>query len=355
MGDIYLMALCKLYVNAPRKVRKLVETYTSAEEAWQCAEEPDKAKAMEAAKAEIRFIEKHHIEVYDYREDAYPQRLKECPDAPVILYGKGNLRLNGGHFLAVVGTRTCSERGRENTRRLVMDLAEKVEDLTVVSGLAYGVDVAAHKAALEVGIPTIVVPAHGLDRIYPALHRQVAVAALEHGGLLTEYMSGTEPEKLNFVARNRIIAGLSDAVVVTESKQRGGSLITARLANGYGRDVFAVPGRIDDENARGCNALIREQRAALIESADDLVQAMNWPTRPDQKEDRQTSLDFTGIGDDEHKLLTLMQNCPDGVQINTLVQESGIGYATAAGLLMGLELEGKVVSLPGGRYMAGRV
>lgn len=355
MSDIYLMALCKLYVNAPRKVRKLMEAYTSAEEAWQRVEEQDKINALEAAKAEIGFIEKHHIEVYDYRGDAYPQRLKECPDAPVILYGKGNLRLNGGHFLAVVGTRTCSERGKENTRRLVMDLAEKVENLTVVSGLAYGVDVAAHKAALEAGISTIVVPAHGLDRIYPALHRQVAVAALEHGGLLTEYMSGTEPEKLNFVARNRIIAGLSDAVVVTESKQRGGSLITARLANGYGRDVFAMPGRIDDENARGCNALIREQRAALIESADDLVQAMNWSTTPKQKEDRQTSLDFTDIGDDERKLLTLMQNYPDGVQINVLVQESGIEYATAAGLLMGLELEGKAVSLPGGRYMVGRI
>ena len=199
-------------------------------------------EALSRAEKELAFVEKHRISTYWCQDEGYPFRLRQCPDRPLLLFGKGNMRVNEGKMVSVVGTRNATDRGKELTRQLVLDLAKRVPNLTVISGLAYGIDVAAHRAAIEAGIPTIAVPGHGLDRIYPALHRNVAVAMLEHGGLLTEYVSGTRPDPWHFVARDRIIAGLADAVVVVESKAKGGALITAQMALDYDRDVFACPG-----------------------------------------------------------------------------------------------------------------
>ena len=259
-----------------RQLRQVLDIYGSATDAIAHHPEMLSREATEHARKELDFIEKHGIQLYYYKDSNYPYRLSQCTDAPLLLYAKGNVEVNPKHVVSVVGTRMPSERGKDWCRQLVIDLASHIPDLTIVSGLAYGIDVIAHKAALESGIPTIIVPAHGLDRIYPATHRNVAVQALEMGGLLTEYTTGTEPERHNFVARNRIIAGMADAVVVVESKSKGGSLITAQMAQDYSRDVFALPGRFNDVCSVGCNDLIKHNRAQLIECAEDLVATMGW-------------------------------------------------------------------------------
>ena len=204
----YLLALACLYINRPRQLRRLKEMYGTALEAWKHISEQGMNTALHRADEEEEFIAKHAISVWTEEDEDYPKHLKECPDAPLLLYGKGNVRANVGKMVSIVGTRTCTDRGRDLTRQFVLELAQKVPNLTIVSGLAYGIDVEAHKAALEAGIPTIIIAGHGLDRIYPALHRNIAVAALKDGGILTEYMSRTEPEKYNFVARDRIIGGM---------------------------------------------------------------------------------------------------------------------------------------------------
>jgi DNA processing protein len=243
-----------------------------------------------------------------------------------------------------------SERGKDWCRRLVLDLAAQVPDLTIVSGLAYGIDVVAHKAAIEAGIPTIIVPAHGLDRIYPAVHRNVAVQALDKGGIVTEYTCGTEPERFNFVARNRIIAGLADAVVVVESKKKGGSLITADMAVDYGRDVFALPGRVDDECNAGCNDLIKRNKAHLIEHAEDLIKNMQWEKQTPQAVQTQMLELLHNLTETQQKLYDLLREAEQGLHINQLVLETQIGYNIVSAELVMMELQDVVKSMPGGMW-----
>jgi DNA processing protein len=232
----------------------------------------------------------------------------------------------------------------------VLDLAAKVPDLTIISGLAYGIDVTAHRAAIEAGIPTIIIPAHGLDRIYPSVHRQVAVQALDNGGILTEYSCGTEPERFNFVARNRIVAGLADALVVVESKQKGGSLITADMAVDYGRDVFAMPGRPDDECSAGCNDLIKHNKAQLIEGAEDLIAAMQWQV--ETKQPKQTTMVelMVELTATQRQLIDLLREAEEGLHINQLVMETQLAYNLVASELVMLELDDVVKSMPGGMW-----
>ena len=284
MHEEWLNRIALTWANKtrPRQVRTLLDRYGSATEVVSRFGEMVSQEAMEHARKELDFIEKHQIGTYFYKDENYPYRLAQCVDAPLMLYSKGNVDMNAKHMVSVVGTRMPSERGKDWCRHLVLDLANQVADLTIVSGLAYGIDVVAHRAAIEAGIPTIIVPAHGLDRIYPAVHRNVAVQALDKGGIVTEYTCGTEPERFNFVARNRIVAGLSDAVVVVESKKKGGSLITADMAVDYGRDVFALPGRVGDVCSAGCNDLIKRNKAQLIECAEDLIAAMQWEIKPNK-------------------------------------------------------------------------
>lgn len=351
----YLLALTWLYKNRLRKERELIDHYGSAQAAWHAIDEDNKKQAWEKAKDEERFIEQHQIEVLTQEDKRYPLRLRECPDAPIILYGKGHLDANKGKMVSVVGTRSCSERGKEITRRLVLDLASKIPDVTIISGLAYGIDIAAHRAALEAGLQTLIITGHGMDRIYPPTHRNTAIESLKNGGILTEYMSGTEPEKQNFVARDRIIAGMADAVVVVESKERGGSLITARMAEDYDRSIFAFPGRVQDDLSRGCNQLIRDQKAMLIESADDLIASMMWESKH-AAPGRQTELVELSIplNDEEKLLLQMLRSEEDGLHINHMVMETGIAYAKVAATLTMLEMKRVVKSLPGGIYRAMR-
>jgi DNA processing protein len=234
----------------------------------------------------------------------------------------------------------------------VRELHEQLEQLTIVSGGAYGIDIAAHRAAIECGIPTIIVPAHGLDRIYPYVHRQDAIKALEHGGLLTEFMSGTEPIAPNFVQRNRIVAGLSEATVVVESRERGGSLITARMAVDYNRALFAFPGRPNDESSRGCNRLIQSRHAQLINNAADLINAMEWTTRATHKTPVQTKIVglLDNLSPSQQLLLGKIQEAEEGMHINHLVMETEMPYGDVSSDLMMLEMQGLIRAIPGGFY-----
>ena len=352
MREEWLNRIALTWANKtrPRQVRALLDHYESASEIVARFGDLVSREAMEHARQELDFIEKHNISTYFYKDTNYPYRLANCVDAPIILYSKGNVNLDNKHMLSIVGTRMPSERGKDWCRRLVLDIASQVPNLTIVSGLAYGIDVVAHKAAIEAGIPTIIVPAHGLDRIYPAVHRNVAVQSLDKGGIVTEYTCGTEPERFNFVARNRIVAGLSDAVVVVESKRKGGSLITADMAVDYGRDVFALPGRVDDECSAGCNDLIKRNKAHMIESAEDLIKNMQW--EHNSKGAMQTSLVglVCELTDPQQKLYDLLREAEEGLHINQLVMETQIGYNIVSAELVMMELQDVVKSMPGGMW-----
>lgn len=331
-----------------RQLRNVLDQYGSALEA--VARHPDMISrdAIEHARRELDFIEKHRIQLYYYKDDNYPYRLAQCTDAPIVLYAKGDMDINPKRVVSIVGTRMPSERGKDWCKQFVLDLTTQVPDVTIVSGLAYGIDVVAHRAAIDTGVPTIIIPAHGLDRIYPAAHRNVAVEALNNGGIVTEYTTGTEPERYNFVARNRIIAGMADAVVIVESKTKGGSLITAQMAQDYSRDVFALPGRFNDNNSTGCNDLIKMQRAQLITSAEDLTHAMQWQT--ESKQPAQTVMveilhDLTDL---QRQLWEKLSVTEDGWHVNQLVMELQLPYNEVAAELMMMELNGLVKGLPGG-------
>lgn len=342
----YLIALTCLYPNNVHRVRMLLDNSATVQEAWERADSDRQVEAMRHAERELEFIARHDIKTYYYQNEDYPYRLKQCPDAPILLFGKGNLQLDKGKFVSIVGTRSASENGKEQTRQLVLDLAKMVPDVTIISGLAYGIDVTAHRAALEAGVPTIIIPAHGLDRIYPSLHRQVAVDALAKGGLLTEYPSETVPDKVNFVARNRIVAGLADAVVVAESKLKGGSLITAYDANDYDRNLYAFPGRPRDVNSQGCNTLIRTQRAMLINNAEDLVNDMQWKSavQPVQTEIEDLFADMDGV---EKQLIKIVRGAEDGIHVDRIAELTALPYAQVASSLMVLEMSGFIKMLPG--------
>jgi len=362
----YALALTLIPEIGLRRAKLLMDAFGSAQQVF-CAKETElkdvkglavnvqksllagRQAALKRAEEEARFIDEKGIEVFYYRDTDYPYRLKDCVDAPVLLFGKGHMQVNPGKVLSIVGTRMPSDRGKELCRQLVLDLAAKVDDLTIVSGLAYGIDVAAHKAAIEAGIPTIIVPGHGLDRIYPSIHRNVAIQSLAKGGLLTEYMSQTEPDRQNFVARNRVIAGLADATVVVESKEKGGSLITADMASSYGRDVFAFPGRVSDQISVGCNQLIKRNQAALIESAEDVIAAMGW-AEADRKQIAQQLNIFDELSEAERILVDLLSAEEDGMQINLIAMELKRPYTEVMSTLMQLEFRGVLKSLPGGVY-----
>ena len=333
-----------------------MDHYGSAEEAWNHLDEPEMKEAMRRAEEEYAWIEEHGIRVWTLEDEDYPYRLRQCPDRPLVLYGKGNIRPSDGHMVSIVGTRRPTERGKDLTTKLVQELHEQLEHVTIISGGAYGIDITAHRAAIECGIPTIIVPAHGLDRIYPAQHRQDAIKALTHGGILTEFISGTEPIAPYFVQRNRIVAGLSDAVVVVESRDKGGSLITARMASDYNRELFAFPGRPNDPSSCGCNNLIKDDKAHLISGAEDLIRIMGWTTRQTPKQGIQTQI--IGLMEDltpsQQQILEKLQEAEDGLHINLIVMETELPYSDVSSDLIMLEMQSLVKSLPGGFYIVKR-
>ncbi len=300
-------------------------------------------KNFKRAQEELLFVKKHGIKMHFYLDDDYPSRLKNCADAPVLLFYKGTAPLNHNRMVAVVGTRKATDYGKEFTNKLVEELG--LMKAIVVSGLAYGIDIAAHKASLNKNIETIGVMAHGLDRIYPQVHNQVARKMVEHGGLITEHISGADPDKENFPKRNRIIAGLCDAVVVVEAAKKGGALITADIANSYNRDVFALPGRISDTYSEGCNMLIKSNRAALIQSAADIRYIMGWDDDKKNNASVQKKL-FVELSQDEKVIVDLITS-QKNPNIDVIVYQSGMQPSKVASLLLNLEFAGIIKCLPG--------
>lgn len=302
---------------------------------------------LERCEREIAFIEKHAIEVLFFNDQNYPQRLKYCNDSPILLFYKGNANLNAEKIISVVGTRNMTNYGSSIVENLIKDL--KDSGILVVSGLAYGVDVTAHKACLNYNIPTIGVMAHGLDRIYPSVHKSVSKKMVENGGLLTDFLSETNPDRENFPKRNRIVAGMCDAIVVVESSMKGGSLITAEIGNSYNKDVFAFPGRNNDELSAGCNAFIKRNKAVMIESAADLLYNMQWEdVKPSKLKKAQIPL-VLNLGKEEQVIYDFLI-LKTSSHIDEICSNCEISMSKAAAVLLGLEFQNVVKSLPGKIY-----
>ncbi|NNJ56157.1 MAG: DNA-protecting protein DprA [Bacteroidia bacterium] len=299
------------------------------------------------AEKEVEFIEKNNIKPLFFLDRDYPVRLKNIPDCPILLYTKGEANLSPQKCIAIVGTRKMTEYGKQFTRQLVEDLVP--HDVTVVSGLAYGVDIWAHKECLKNNVKTLGVVAHGLDRLYPALHAKIAKDMIaKEGAIVTEFISGTIPDRENFPKRNRIVAGMVDAVIVIESAKKGGSLITAELANQYNRDVMAVPGNVGNTYSEGCNYLIKNHKANVIESANDLVRLMNWDVVIEKKS--QSRL-FVELNDNEEVLMGLIRQSGE-IGVDQLMANSGFSSSTLAVTLLELEMKNCLTTLPGKRYQA---
>ena len=307
---------------------------------------------MRRAEAELRFMEEHRVRAITLNSDDYPQRLTECPDAPIILYYSGNADLNQAKVISVVGTRQITVYGQDLIRRFISELKRFCPQALIVSGLAYGVDINAHRQALENGYETVGVLAHGLDQIYPYRHRDTAAEMLNHGGLLTEFMSQTNADKPNFVRRNRIVAGMADAVILVESAAKGGGLITAEIAQSYDRSVFAFPGNVGQPFSEGCNNLIRDNGAALISNAQDFVKAMGWMDESLRQRANADGIErnlFPELTPEEQQVVDLLQQTND-LQLNIITVKTGIAIGRLTALLFQLEMKGVVRPMAGGMY-----
>jgi DNA processing protein len=304
----------------------------------------DREKALSRAEQELAFIEKNNIQFYFYQDPNFPQHLKQCADSPIVLFTMGNVHFNQNN-ISIVGTRKSTPYGKKITDQLVKDLApHKVQ---IISGLAHGIDKCAHEAAIHNSLPTLGVLGHGLDSMYPAAHRALAKRMLDNGGVVTEFISGTVGDPTNFPKRNRIVAGLSQATVIIESSETGGSLITANLANDYNREVFAFPGPIDKESSKGCNNLIKRNRAHLITSAEDMVQVMGWENKevPAQLFEKE----IEDLNSDEKQVVTIFRDKGE-VDIDSLGSSLGMNSSNLSIHLFNLEMKGLIKTLPGKRY-----
>ena len=308
--------------------------------------------AMKRADFEQKYMYEHGIRGLVLTDEDYPQRLLECPDAPLVLYYKGNADLNQAKIISIVGTRRVTTYGQDIVRRFVSHLKRYCPQLLIVSGLAYGVDINAHREALVNGYPTVGVLAHGLDTIYPYHHRDTAAEMLNHGGLLTEFMTQTNADKPNFVRRNRIVAGMADSVILVESAAKGGGLITCEIAQSYNRAVFAFPGNVNAEFSKGCNNLIRDNGAGLISGAEDFIQTMGWQDEAQRQRALADGIErslFPELSAQEQQIVSLLQETND-VQLNILSVKTGIPIGQLTALLFQLEMKGVVKPLAGGMY-----
>ncbi len=303
-------------------------------------------RLFDRAEKELQFVEKHNIKAHFYLDKEYPARLKHCEDGPILLFIKGNANFNAQRVVSIVGTRNITDYGRDKCNEIIEALVR--HNALIVSGLAYGVDACAHKKALDAGLKTVAVLGHGLDRIYPPLHQQLAKKIVGQGALVTDFITETRPDRENFPKRNRIIAGLCDAVIVIEAADSGGALITANIANSYNRDVFALPGRTTDLYSKGCNMLIKTNRANLLESAADLEYIMGWDVQKDSKKAIQPAL-FTEFDADEEKMVDFLRQNPEAA-IDLIVASVGFTVGKTSALLLGLEFKGILKPLPGKVY-----
>jgi DNA processing protein len=300
------------------------------------------------AEEEIEFIKKSKITPVFYLDKKYPERLKHCEDAPILIYTLGEMDLNSRKMISIVGTRKATTEGKAFTEKLIKDLKDRNHNPVIVSGLAYGIDAAAHQAALENDLKTIAVLGHGLDIIYPASHKSLAKNIINQGMLVTDFPCKSIRDKTNFIKRNRIIAGLSDATIVIESGEKGGSLITADIANSYNRDVFALPGRVSDKYSKGCNNLIKSNKAAMLTSVEDLEYILGWEPGENKRDAVQKDL-FLNLSDDE-KLITEILKEQDEITIDKICLKSNMPTSKVSPILLSLEFMGVVKTLPGKSY-----
>jgi DNA processing protein len=308
----------------------------------------EQSQALKQAEQELLFIEKNRIKTYYCGDKDYPNLLRQCEDAPVVLFVKGDIDLNRERFLSVVGTRQATPYGQMNCEKIIGQLAERGHNPVIVSGLAYGIDICAHRAALQNKLDTVAVMATGLNKIYPSAHMATARQILEQGAWASDFTSDTQLDRKNFLKRNRIIAGLSEATLVIESRIKGGALITADIAMTYNRDVLAVPGRTGDLASEGCNALIKQNKAALIESAADIEYALRWKQPTDKVPAKQLTL-FNDLSREEQQIFTRLKE-QDTVGIDTLSYQTNIVIGQLSALLIKMELKGIVKNLPGKQY-----
>ena len=306
-------------------------------------------EVLRRAEKEIAFIEKNKIQPFYIEDDDYPQRLKECVDAPIVLYFRGTTNLNTEKIISIIGTRNATSYGKEVTEKLIADILESYPELLIVSGLAYGIDIHSHKASLKNNLPTVGVLAHGLDRIYPYAHRNIAVEMLKKGGLLTDFISETNPDRQNFLMRNRIVAGISDCTIIVESGEKGGALITCSIADSYNKDIFAFPGKVTDPYSIGCNNLIRDKKATLITSAEDVFREMCWDQEKENKKPPLQRNLFTDLNPEEQQLVDLLSQ-KGSMQLNVIGIELDMPVNRLMPLLFELEMKGIVHCMPGNLY-----
>lgn len=314
------------------------------------ADEILNTKVLERAEKELNFVEKNKISTYFISDKDYPHRLKDCSDAPILLYFKGNVNFNTEKVISIVGTRKSTNYGNSFCDSFLKDISSTFPDTLIVSGLAYGIDIQAHRSALKYNLPTVGVLAHGLDRIYPSVHRQTAKEMVHNGGLLSDFPSETEPDRFNFVKRNRIVAGIADAVIVVESDERGGSLITAEIANSYCKDIFAIPGRMNDKYSQGCNKLISSHKADLFQSTEYFLQQMGWDNESikKKKSPRQQELFITLTSEEQAIVDSLTTN--ESLHIDTLARELNTPAYSLFSILLDMEMKGIIKNLPGNLY-----
>ncbi|MBV2227753.1 MAG: DNA-processing protein DprA [Sphingobacterium mizutaii] len=362
MNAIEKIALTKIKGIGPKTSRLLLAYCGSLEEIFKCPQKELKlipglqkvaieqliSKAyLKEAEEEYQFMEENDIQLLWFEDENYPARLKHCEDAPLILFQKGNCNLNHAKSISIVGTRNATSYGRRLTEELVHDLKEL--GVLVVSGLAYGIDIMAHRSAMHEGLETAAVLAHGLDRIYPFEHREIAEEIIRHGCLLSEYPSGTTAEKTHFPMRNRIVAGLSDVTVVMEAANKGGALITADIANSYNRDVCAFPGSVDLYYSAGCNELIRSHKAHLIRNAKDLLNLMQWD-EPESKNKNNVQLPLIfELTKQEQRVFDYLKDCKES-HIDDIAAYCEFPQSKLAMILLEMEMNGIIQTLPGKRY-----
>jgi DNA processing protein len=309
-------------------------------------------KSFEKAEKEMAKAEKSNTEILFYTDKKYPYRLKQIEDAPALIYFQGNANLNHPKTVAIVGTRQATSYGKEIVEQIIKGLAP--HQPLIISGLAYGIDIQAHKQALKNNLSTIGIMGSGMDVIYPSAHKDTAKKMLEQGGLLTENSFGAKPDAHNFPARNRIIAGLCDALIVVEAAEKGGALITAEIANTYNKDVFAVPGSIGETYSEGCNKLIRTNKANLFSSVKDIEYIMNWSAEnAEAKRTKPTQIDLSQLEPDEQIVIKVLQEKNTPVMIDELTIKTALSPSLLASLLLGLEFKNVVKSLPGKRFALG--
>ncbi len=304
------------------------------------------SKVLARAEKEVEFILRNQVNAHFYLDDSYPQRLRTCVDAPILLFSKGKADLNPAKVISIVGTRNATEYGRELVDKFILALAERGYDIQIVSGLAYGIDIQAHRAALRNRLSTVCVVAHGLETVYPSLHKTIAHEMCEsNGGMVSDFLSNSQIDRKNFLRRNRIIAGLADAVIVVESAKKGGALLTAELAVSYNRDLFAFPGRVGETYTEGCHFLIKSNRAGLIENVGDLEYCMNWHPDSSTQESFQPRL-FIDLTPDEQKVVDMLQAAGEST-IDLICLQCGLPMNRVSPMLLAFEFSGIVKCLPG--------